>query len=82
MTEIRQGLHPHFVKTPETLFFDNALESYVRQLTEKVMHVQIDPKHLFGEIYDILVNLVISYPSNELSIILREWEKLVLPFIE
>ena len=32
-------MHPHFVKSPETLFFDNALESYVRQLTEKVMHV-------------------------------------------
>ena len=64
VTEVRQGMHPHFVKTPETLFFDNALESYLRQLTERVMHVEIDSKYLFGEIYDILINLAISFPSD------------------
>ena len=75
-------MHPHFLKTSETLFFDNALESYVRQLTEKVMHVDIDPKYLLEEVKDILINLLLSYPSLELRIILDSWEKLVLPFKE
>ena len=46
------------------------------------MHVKIDAKYLLKEIEDILRNLLISYSSLELRIILDSWEKLVLPFKE
>ena len=46
------------------------------------MHVDIDLKYLLEEVKDILINLLLSYPSLELSIILESWEKLVLPFKE
>lgn len=36
------------VSSVELIFFDNALEGYVRQLTEKIMHVSIEAKHLIG----------------------------------
>lgn len=75
-------MNPGNVGSAETLFFDNALESYVRQLTEKIMHVKIEAKYLLKEIEDILRNLLISYSSLELRIILDSWEKLVLPFKE
>ncbi len=79
VTDLRRNMHPHFVKTAECLFYDNALESYVRQLTEKIMHVQIETRHLFGEILNVLYNLALSYPSQELAILIASWEKLIMP---
>ena len=48
-------------KLKDVVYLDIGLEAYLRQLTEKVMHVQMDFQVYLAEIGIILNNLCLSY---------------------
>ena len=61
------------------LFLDLGLESYLRVLTERIMHINIGFESYVREITIILSNLVCSYQWSELGICKEDWDKLVTP---
>ena len=60
------------------MFLDLGLESYLRQLTERIMHIDIGFDAYVREIAIILSNLSISYEWNELNACKDDWDKLAL----
>lgn len=48
-------------KLKDVMFLDLALESYLRALTEKIMHIDIGFETYIREAAIILSNLVLSY---------------------
>ena len=60
------------------LFLDLALESYTRQLTERVMHLDLGYEHYSTEIGLLLKNLSLSYQWEELTYLSDDWEKIVI----
>jgi hypothetical protein len=65
-------------KLKNMLFLDVALEAYTRQLTEKIMHIDIGFSGYVREISIILNNLALSYNWVELSYCRDDWNLLVL----
>lgn len=55
------------------------LESYVRTLTEGIMHIDIGFEGYVREASIILSNIVMSYQWNEIVAVKEDWEKLVQP---
>lgn len=55
------------------------LETYLRVLTERVMHIDIGFESYVREISMILNNLVCSYQWTELGYLKNDWEQLVVP---
>jgi alpha-glucan,water dikinase len=60
-------------KVRDLLFYDICLESYLRQLVEKIIHINLDFDQYVNEITAILKNLVVSYDLNEIKICLDDW---------
>jgi hypothetical protein len=63
----------------DVLFLDLGLESYVRVLTERIMHIDIGFEAYVREATIILSNITISYQWTELTACKEDWEKLVQP---
>jgi hypothetical protein len=59
------------------MFLDLALESYLRVLTEKIMHIDLGFEGYIRETSIVLANLALSYQWNELGVCREDWEKLV-----
>lgn len=80
---LRQNLCQHHLdcnnigKLKDILFLDLALEGYTRQLTEKIMHIDIGFDQYIREISIILNNLCLSFNWNELKYCRDDWEILV-----
>ena len=80
VTEGREELHNiiknnlnDWGKLRDVLFFELSLEIYVRQLVERIIHIQI-----IYEISLILRNIKISYPNfSEFNICLDDWFNIV-----
>ena len=60
------------------LFLDLALESYTRQLTERVMHLDLGYENYSKEIGLLLKNLSLSYQWEELAYLSDDWDKIVM----
>jgi len=60
-------------KLRDLLFYDICLESYLRQLIEKIIHINLEFGHYVSEITAILKNLVISYRIKEIRLCLDDW---------
>lgn len=61
------------------MFLDLGLESYLRVLTERIMHIDIGFESYLREVSIILQNLVFSYQWSELIFCKDDWSALVLP---
>ena len=69
-------------KLRELIFFELALELYVRQLVEKIIHIKLDYKSYINEISLILYNVKMSYSGyKELNLCYEEWKNIVEPLI-
>ena len=68
--------HNNHKKLKDVMFLDLGLESYLRQLTERIMHIDIGFDAYIREIAIILSNLSISYEWNELNACKDDWDKL------
>lgn len=64
-------------KLKDVIFLDLCLESEVRKLTEKIMHIDIGFHGYVREISNIINNLLLSYKWNELRICRDDWDMLV-----
>jgi hypothetical protein len=64
-------------KLKDMLFLDVALEAYTRQLTERIMHIDIGFQGYVREISIILNNLALSYNWVELGYCRDDWNLLV-----
>lgn len=53
------------------------MESYLRQLTEKIIHIDIGFEAYIREAAIILSNLVLSYKWDELNFCKEDWDQLV-----
>lgn len=61
-------------KLKDILFLDLCLETYLRALTERIMHIDIGFPAYIREISIILNNLCMSYNWNELKYCRDDWE--------
>jgi hypothetical protein len=82
ISKIRYSLKNHFDKNnqrklKDVMFLDLALESYLRQLTEKIIHIDIGFDAYIREAAIILSNLTLSYEWNELAVCKEDWDNLV-----
>jgi hypothetical protein len=64
-------------KLKDMLFLDLALEGYSRQLTERIMHIDIGFQAYVREVSIILNNLCLSYDWAELGYCRDDWNLLV-----
>ena len=64
-------------KLKDMLFLDVALEAYIRQLTERIMHIDIGFQGYIREISIIMNNLALSYNWVELAYCRDDWNLLV-----
>lgn len=60
-------------KVRDLLFFDVCLEGYLRQLVEKIIHINLDFGHYVSEITAIAKNLNLTYKFKELRLCLEDW---------
>ena len=64
-------------KLKDILFLDLCLEAYTRQLTERIMHIDIGFQAYVREVSIIMQNLCLSYSWRELKYCKDDWEILV-----
>ena len=65
-------------KLRDIIFFELSLEIYMRQLVEKIIHIQLNYQSYIDEISLVLRNIKISYPNfSEFSICLSDWFNIV-----
>ena len=65
-------------KLREVLFLELSLEIYVRQLVEKVIHIQKNFNEYIDEISLVLRNIKISYPNfKEFLLCYEDWKNIV-----
>ena len=64
-------------KLKDIMFLDLALEAYLRQLTEKIIHIDIGFEAFIREAAIILSNLTLSYKWEELAYCKDDWDKMV-----
>ena len=70
---IRGSLDDHG-RLRDLLFFDGALVIYLRQITEKIIHVNMDFSNYINEITALLKNIWITYDNYpEIRICLDDW---------
>ena len=69
--------HNDTQKLKDILFLDLCLEQYLRQLTERIMHIDIGFEGYVREVSIILSNLALSYSWNELGYLRDDWNLLV-----
>jgi len=58
----------------EVLYLDMSLQSYVRQLTESIIHLDLPVVYLIKLISFLLGNLVLNCNFNELDLCVEDWE--------
>jgi len=69
-------------KLREVLFLEISLEIYVRQLVEKMIHIQLDFKDYISEISIVLKHIKISFPNfSEFELCYQDWNNIVKPLI-
>lgn len=66
-------------KLKDILFLDLGLETQLRVLTERIIHIDIGFDAFVREASIILCNLSLSYQWSELAVCKDDWEKLVQP---
>ena len=65
-------------KLRDVLFFELSLEIYMRQLVERIIHIQINYQTYIYEISLVLRNIKVSYPNfSEFNICLDDWFNVV-----
>ena len=65
-------------KLRDVLFFELSLEIYMRQLVERIIHIQLNYQTYIYEISLVLRNIKISYPNfSEFAICLDDWFNIV-----
>ena len=65
-------------KLRDVLFFELSLEIYMRQLVERIIHIQFNYQTYIYEISLVLRNIKISYPNfSEYSICMQDWFNIV-----
>ena len=65
-------------KLRDVLFFELSLEVYVRQLVERIIHIQLNYQQYIDEISLVLRNIKVSYPNySEFNICLDDWFNVV-----
>ncbi len=58
----------------DLLFFDSSLEMYLKQLVEKILHINLDFPLLINEVTAILRNITLTYNNvEEIRICLSDW---------
>ena len=71
------------MKLREVLFLEISLEIYVRQLIEKMIHIQLDYKTYIQEISILLRHIKISFPFfSEFNLCFDDWNNIVMPLSE
>lgn len=58
----------------EALYVDIALENYIRQLCESIIHLDISPKNLLRELTLLIDNASITIEDQEFSIASDDWK--------
>ena len=70
-------------KLREVLFLEISLEIYVRQLVEKMIHIQLNFKEYISEISIVLKHIKISFPNfSEFNLCYEDWNNIVIPLID
>lgn len=64
------------------MFLDLGLESYLRLLAEKIIHIDIGFEAYIREAAIILSNLVLFYQWEELSVCKEDWDKVIWPIVK
>ncbi len=57
----------------DLLFLDLCLENYLRQLVEKIIHIDLEFSNYINEITAIIKNLNFNYDYGELKICMEDW---------
>jgi alpha-glucan,water dikinase len=60
-------------KIRDLVFFDLSLEAYLRQLVEKIIHINLDFEHYISEVTAISKNIYYSYNFREIRLCLEDW---------
>ena len=61
-------------KLRDLLFFDSALEMYLKQLVEKIIHINLEFPHLINEVTAILRNVLLTFSNvEEIRFCLNDW---------
>jgi alpha-glucan,water dikinase len=66
-------------KSRDLIFFDICLESYMRQLVEKMVHVDLQFEQYLSEINEITKNINATFSFKELKLTLEDFWKICLP---
>ena len=74
--------HGEINQLKDIFYLDIALEAYARQLTEKVMHIDMMFIEYMNEISMILNHLCMSYQWIELQYCLNDWNTIVIPLAQ
>ena len=71
------------MKLREVLFLEISLETYVRQLVEKKIHIKLDYKDYISEISTVLKHIKLSFPNfSEFNLCFEDWNNIVIPLLE
>ena len=71
------------MKLREVLFLEISLETYVRQLVEKMIHIKLDYKDYISEISTVLKHIKLSFPNfSEFNLCFEDWNNIVIPLLE
>ena len=71
------------MKLREVLFLEISLETYVRQLVEKMIHIKLDYKDYISEISIVLKHIKLSFPNfSEFNLCFEDWNNIVIPLLE
>ena len=74
---IKNNLNDIF-KLRDFLFLEISLESYVRQLVEKILHIKLNMQQYIDEISLILRNIKVSFPNySEFNLCYSDWWNIV-----
>ena len=69
----------HNDKLRDVIFFDISLEDYLRQIIEKIIHIQMNINDYYNLITYVLENININFFNyTEINIINEDWNKIVL----
>ena len=78
LQNVIKGLLNNYKNLREVLFLELSLEIYVRQLVEKIIHIDRNMGELMWEIQLILRNIKVSYPNyKEFQLCYDDWNNIV-----
>jgi len=80
INDMTMSKSPDLNKLRDLLFLDLALENYMRQLVEKIIHINLEFEFYIDEISMILKNILFIFKNyTELSRASKDWFKIVEP---